>query len=245
MNSGNGQLICSRFSLVAVVAILLVATASNAVHAQAYQCRAPAQISVPQVPREAPRRVPITGYTFAASWSPEFCKGRETQARHRSQCSGRNGRFGFIMHGLWPDGQRIWPQYCPTQRRVSPTQARRNFCMMPSARLQQHQWVKHGSCMTRDPATYFRISRIYWDFFRWPDMDRLSREEGLTAGRLREAFAARNDGWEPQHVGITLNSRGWFQEFRLCIGRDYMPARCSRRRYGPRDDVPVKVWRGL
>lgn len=83
-------------------ALALAALALPAsLQAQAYQCRMPQAVSVPKVTPDAPeRRLPVTGYTLALSWSPEFCKEREMDARQRLQCSGRNGRFGLIVHGL-------------------------------------------------------------------------------------------------------------------------------------------------
>jgi ribonuclease T2 len=42
--------------------------------AQAYQCRAPQVRAVPTITPDGPRReLPVTGYTLALSWSPEFC----------------------------------------------------------------------------------------------------------------------------------------------------------------------------
>ena len=74
---------------------LLALAGAAPVHAQAYQCSVPARVSVPQVRPDGPaRQVPITGYTLALSWSPEFCKGRESRADDAVQCSRRNGRFG-------------------------------------------------------------------------------------------------------------------------------------------------------
>ena len=202
--------------------------------AQAYQCRMPQSVSVPQVRADAPSRtVPVTGYTLALSWSPEFCKGREMDARQRTQCSGSNGRFGLVVHGLWPDGRSTWPQWCPTQRVVSQAEARKNMCMTPSARLIARQWAKHGSCMVPRPEVYFRVTRILWDSLRIPDFDYLSRREGLTAGDIRGTFSDANGRhWEPEMVGVKLNSRGWLEELRLCYGKDFMPAACDRGRYG-------------
>ena len=215
--------------------------------AQAYQCRMPDQVSVPEVRPDGPvRRLPVTGYTLALSWSPEFCKGRETSGAQRIQCSGRNGRFGLVVHGLWPEGRSSYPQWCASSRRVSPAEARRNLCMMPSARMIAQEWAKHGACMVRTPESYFKVTRILWNSLRIPDLDRLSREEGLTAGRLREAFADANGRhWTPAHVGVKLNQRGWLEELRLCYGKDFMPARCNARQYGPIDGAAVKIWRGL
>ncbi len=139
---------------------------------------------------------------MALSWSPEFCRTRQRSGNHAAQCSGRNGRFGFIVHGLWPEGRSTWPQYCPTAQRPAPATVAKNICMMPSASLAARQWAKHGSCMTRKPATYFKVTNILWSSYRWPDFDRISREEGLTAGRIREAFASANPGWEPSMVGV-------------------------------------------
>ncbi len=220
--------------------------ASGTAIAQAYQCRMPTAISVPKIaPQSKPRRLPVSGYTFALSWSPEFCKGREMQARHRTQCSRRNGRFGFVAHGLWPESRGSWPQWCSATRTVPPAEARRNMCMMPSARLIASQWAKHGSCMTRKPETYFKVTRILWNTLSFPGMDRLSHDDELTAGKLRDAFVRTNPAWPRSAIGIDLNRRGWLEELRLCYDKDFMPKACDRRRFGPRDSAKMKIWRGL
>ena len=159
-------------SLLAFAAVGIPAAAN----AQAYQCRAPSVSSVPQIsPDSAPRSVPVTGYTLALSWSPAFCRTRQDSRAHRTQCSGEHGRFGFVVHGLWPQGQRTWPQWCPQQNRLTPAEVRRNMCMMPSDRLISRQWSKHGSCMVKKPETYFKVTRILWESLRIPDYDRISR----------------------------------------------------------------------
>ncbi|MEE4201288.1 ribonuclease T2 family protein [Erythrobacter sp.] len=225
--------------------ILAVSGATTA-HAQAYQCRAPQISSVPQiVPDQRPRSMPVTGYTLALSWSPAFCRTRKGSAAHRVQCSGDNGAFGLVVHGLWPQGQRSWPQWCPQQARLTPREIRENLCMMPSARLVARQWVKHGACMTRRPETYFNVTRILWKSLRIPDYDRISREDGLTAGRIRTAFADANAGWSADQIGVKLNRDGWLEELRLCYGPRFRPARCDPRRYGARDGQAANIWRGL
>ncbi|WP_234027195.1 ribonuclease T [Erythrobacter sp. KY5] len=217
-------------------------------HAQAYQCRSPSVASVPQIAPDGPRRdTPVTGYTLALSWSPEFCKPREESRAHRVQCSGDNGRFGLVVHGLWPQSARgSWPQWCAAQTRLTPAQIRKHMCMMPSARLIARQWAKHGSCMTKRPQTYLGVTRILWNSLRIPDYDRISREDGLTAGRIRSAFAdANGSSWQPGHIGVKLNERGWLQEIRLCYSRRFRPTRCDDARFGARDDVAARIWRGL
>ena len=231
---------------VAILLAAMIAALPAQSLAQAYQCRVPQSISVPKVlPDAATRSLPVTGYTLALSWSPDFCRGREMQARHRTQCSGRNGRFGLIVHGLWPEARGSWPQWCQTARSLSPAEARRNMCMTPSAPLMARQWAKHGSCMVKRPETYFKVTRILWNSLRIPDYDRLSRQDGLTAGDIRKALADANRGLEPQHVGVKLDRRGWLEELRICYGKDFMPTRCDARRFGAKDVSPAKIWRGL
>ena len=228
-----------------VAALLAVALPASAL-AQAYQCAPPARIgpAAPPQPDGPVRRLPVAGYTLAASWSPEFCRGGGK--REPIQCSGTNGRFGFVLHGLWPQARRgPSPQWCSLTPRPSPDLIRRNLCMTPAPRLLEHEWAKHGSCMTKTPEAYFKTSSILWQSLRWPDADRLSRQDGLIVGDLRSAFVIANPDWRREMIGIVLSRNGWLREVRLCYGRDFMPAACPRERLGPRDSAPLKIWRGL
>jgi ribonuclease T2 len=215
--------------------------------AQAYQCRPPT--TPPAVRAERPpqpvRRVPTTGYTLALSWAPEFCRGRERDPRHALQCSGAMGRFGFVVHGLWPEGEQTWPQWCRAVPPPSPTLLRGQLCRTPSVELVAHQWAKHGSCMNRTSAGYFRVSNIIADSMRYPPMERLSRDKALTAGALRQAFAAANVGRPPGSFGLLVSRSGWLKEVRVCMNRRFRAARCPTRQKGPPDGAVIKVWRGL
>lgn len=215
--------------------------------AQSYQCTAPRNVSVPNIARDGPTRsMPVAGYILSLSWSPEFCRTRKDSRRHARQCSGRGGSFGLIVHGLWPQGQRSWPQWCAA-RSTRPTGAQlaRQMCVQPSTSLAMRQWAKHGSCLVDRPDLYFRITRILHRSLDWPDLDRLSREDGLTAGRIREAWIEANTNWRREMISVQLNERGWLEELRLCYGRDWLPTACKARERGAADDAPAKIWRGL
>lgn len=214
--------------------------------AQAYQCRMPQLVDAPLASRDGPiREMPVTGYTLAVSWSPEFCKPRQDERSHALQCSGRNGSFGMVLHGLWPESGRSWPQWCPTRRQLNGKQVAAQLCTTPSARLVARQWAKHGACMTRRPETYLKVSNILWRSLRWPDFDSLSRREGLTAGQIRETILAANPGWRHRAIGLKVNERGWLEELRLCYDRRFRPTDCDKARFGPQDGARVKIWRGL
>lgn len=235
-----------RFSArLSVILALLVPTAAQA---QAYQCAAPARFSMPAAPRQdgPTRRIPIARYVLAASWSPEHCKARGRDPANSLQCSGRNGRFGFILHGLWPEAARgPWPQWCALTPRPSPQTLRTNLCMSPSPRLLEHAWAKHGSCMAQRPEGYFKVAAVLWNALRWPDLDRLSRQPGLTAGDLRREFVRANPDWPRSAVGVDTNRAGWLRELRLCYDRKFMPEPCPRGSWGPADGSDLKIWRGL
>jgi ribonuclease T2 len=224
----------------------LALAAPTLAQAQAYQCRAPQVTRVPVITPDGPRRtVPVTGYTLALSWSPEFCKPRREDRSHAFQCSGKAGSFGLVVHGLWPEGAKDWPQWCDARSALTPADIRSALCLMPSERLVARQWAKHGSCMVRRPAAYLEVIRILRSGLRLPDYDRLSREEGLTAGRIRAAFADANPDWPESAVGVKLSARGWLEEIRLCYSRRFRPAPCPPARRGAKDAAPAQIWRGL
>ena len=212
----------TRPRILAAFAMAGLAYQAAPLAAQHYQCSPPRTVAVPRIEREArPRPLPITGYTLALSWSPEFCKPRKGRPQHARQCNGRDGLFGLVVHGLWPNSGRSWPQWCTAPRQPL------------------------GSCMAQRPATYFKVTRILWQGLRFPDFDRVSREDDLTAGIIRRRFVDANHGWKPDAVGVLLNSRGWLEELRLCYDKRFMPTACDRQRFGARDETPAKIWRGL
>ena len=216
--------------------------------AQAYQCRVPRNVSLPPViqPDGPSYRAPVTGYTLAVSWSPEFCRGKAARDPDNYQCNGQIGRFGFVLHGLWPEsGSGKSPQWCAVTPRPTQEDFAQNLCMTPAPWLIEHEWAKHGSCMATTPAAYLKVSRVLWQALHLPDADRLSRQPGLTAGDLRKAFADANPGIPVKAIGLILGNGSWLREARLCYSAKFLPIECDRRSFGPKNNVPLKIWRGL
>jgi ribonuclease T2 len=205
--------------------LILTALASSSAGSQSYQCVPPANLPRPTIempkPNEA-RRVPVDGYLLTLSWSPEYCRDHKTDM----QCTGKMGDFGFVLHGLWP-------------RKVIAA----NICMTPSVQLIQHEWAKHGTCMTRTPEAYFGAAKLLYDAVVMPDMDKLSRAP-LNAGGVAQAFAAINPGLPAKAIAVTMNPRGWLDEVRICLGNDLKPTVCEASKRGAPDKTAVKVWRG-
>lgn len=233
----------TRFSLLTLA--LLPAPAL----AQAYQCQAPQTVvEGDPVQPDGPRvTMPVAGYTLAVSWSPEFCRGgKAARDPGNYQCNGQIGRFGFVLHGLWPEGSNgRFPQWCAMTPRPTQQDYRAGLCMTPVPWLIEHEWAKHGSCMAKSPAAYLKVAGILWNSLRLPDADKLSRQDSLTAGDLRRAFVALNPDFPLRAVGLRTSNGGWLREVHLCYGKNFMPKACDARALGPRDNVPLKIWRGL
>lgn len=230
--------------LIAAAALAVPAAAS----AQATECRIPPVLPRPTVEgateREPKRLLPIAGYTLALSWSPEYCRTRTRSARDRIQCGGGN-RFGFTLHGLWPDGPgKDWPQYCRPAALLPDPVVRGALCATPSPQLLQHEWAKHGTCTGNDPGRYFGTATRLYRGIAYPDMDTLSRRPQLSAAAFRRAFADANPGMSAAMMRLNVNRRGWLEEVWLCLGPDLKQRRCPGTGEGAAASATVRIWRG-
>ena len=91
-------------------------------------------------------------YAMALSWSPAYCAGHSDP----DQCSTGRG-LGFVLHGLWPQYEKGYPQSCSNVR--LPGDVRSKYASIyPSPKLIGHEWDKHGTCSGLEPAAYFELS---------------------------------------------------------------------------------------
>lgn len=210
-------------------------------------CSAPERITAPRVEKpgrkEPVRKTQIAGYLLSLSWSPQYCARvrRPDGARDRVQCSGKNGHFGWVLHGLWPEAKGAdYPQWCRPAQIVPSKVIREHLCMTPSAQLLQHEWAKHGTCMSPHPAAYFRAAEILFHAVRFPDMAKFS-DNAQTAGVIRRAFADANPGVAAPMLSIKVDGQGWLDQIRFCLGPRMRPQRCKPFQSGVGDRHPVRV----
>lgn len=231
----------------AVVVASLLAVIPGVAQAQAYKCEIPANLARPRpdLPsRSEPKRVlPIGSYTLAVTWAPQYCHGNARSPSARLEC-GSGNRFGFTLHGLWPDGVgKEWPQYC-TAATILPRQViRKHLCATPSVQLLQHEWAKHGTCMGTTPTAYFERSTGLYAKLRYPDMDALSRGNA-TAGGLAAAMAKANPGLPANAIRVTANRQGWLDELWICLDKRFAYERCKAGTGGLPATAALKIWRG-
>ena len=231
--------------IVAAVALVAPALAS----AQAMSCAAPSDLGRPHADMptpDTPRRVlPTASYTLAISWGPEYCHGNTDNPAAKFECGGAN-RFGWTLHGLWPDGAgKDWPQYCRPVDLLDAATLRANMCATPSVQLQQHEWAKHGSCMKLPAAGYFRQSTDMFRRLRFPDMVALSARRDVTAGALAAAIAGVNPGMTPAMLRVTTNRTGWLQEIWFCHDLRFRLEPCRADSGGVASTTPIRIARPL
>jgi ribonuclease T2 len=204
-----------------LAAFAFLAALPAAVHSQALQCRPPQTIARPHAERptaQEPRRLlPIGGYTLAIIWAPEGCRGRSPNLDRAFACGGGN-RFGFTLHGLWPDGRGArWPQYCTAAPILPERLIRRHLCATPSAQLMQHEYAKHGTCTGLAPADYFARATALYRRLHYPNMAALATRRDLTAGDFAQAFARANRGMRADMMRLNVGRDGWLEEVWLCL----------------------------
>lgn len=233
----------------AIVTVAMLAAPAMA-GAQTYRCTVPdAPMSVrPDLATDSqPQRLlPLGGYTLAITWAPQFCHDHAREPSSSFQC-GSGNRFGFTLHGLWPDGVgKDWPQYCKSTTLLPRPVIRQHLCTTPSAQLLQHEWAKHGTCMPgMTPDSYFAKSSGLYAKLRYPDMDALSRRRVLTAGAFAAAMARANPGLSADMMRVTATRRGWLDEVWICLDKKFRYHRCPAHQGGLSKRASLKIWRGL
>src|SRR5262245_44241119 len=85
-------------------------------------------------------------YALVLSCSPTFC-AEAGDRRGGSQCDGMRA-IALVLHGLWPQYERGWPQDCSSSDRgwVPGPVADRMLDIMPSKKLVFYEYRKHGTC---------------------------------------------------------------------------------------------------
>ena len=237
-----------RKHLLLRIGFLIASAWPAAAVAQVSECMPPA--TLPPIHPELPtadqpsRQAPIGGYTLAVTWTPRFCRESGTKPSARFECgTTAGGRFGFVLHGLWPDGiGDTWPQYCTTTPLLPPKIIKGALCTTPSAQLLQHEWAKHGTCMAGyDPARYFRLSTGLYAKLRFPDMKALAAIGTTNAGDLAQAMATMNAGLRADGMRITTDRQGWLDEIWICLDKAFAYTRCPAHQGGVSPTSPIRI----
>ncbi|WP_438271104.1 ribonuclease T2 family protein [Shimia thalassica] len=166
-------------------------------------------------------------YVMALSWSPNWC-AIEGDARKSPQCD-YDEDFGWVLHGLWPQYHRGWPEFCNTVHRNPPKSMTHEMAdIMGTSGLAWYQWKKHGRCSGLSAEGYYALSREAYESVTRPAVFRkLDKTIKLPASVVEDAFLKANPQLEPDMITITCRD-SFIQEARVCLSKDLSPVPCGQ-----------------
>lgn len=183
---------------------------------------APAPALTPQA-GEVVAHVPIAHYLLALSWTPQW---RRTIGEKGTEQTIDDGSRGFMLHGLWPNGEAPpFPRYCRPVGVLDISMVRHMYCRTPSAELLQHEWQAHGACAWPDARAYFAQAARLYDRVVMPRLEDIG-PGALTAGAIRARFIARNPTFRREDIFVAATRSDQFTEVRLCYDLKYQPGAC-------------------
>jgi ribonuclease T2 len=187
-------------------------------------------------------------YVLALSWSPSFCEAAAERGNSgRSQQIQCGRPYSFVVHGLWPQYERGFPEYC---QRPSPRLDRNIVSsmldVMPAPGLIFNQWDKHGTCSGLGARAYFEGIRKARAAIKIPEqfLD-LSEPKTIAPSDIEEAFVKANPGLSSSAISVVCTSRR-LSEVRICMSKDMQFRDCNEvdRRACRRDEVVMPPVRG-
>jgi ribonuclease T2 len=188
-------------------------------------------------------------YVLVLSWSPTHCSGEAGRGRDDDlQC--RSGRpYGFVLHGLWPQHERGYPQNCSSGRSspVSDLVMTQALKLTPSRELVEHEWSKHGTCSGLSEEDYFATAALAVETVTVPSVyHALQRPVVTTPNDVRRAFLDANRLIPKDGLSATC-SRNKLAEVWVCLDKGLRPRACSndvRKRHCGGREVRMLAVRG-
>jgi ribonuclease T2 len=164
-------------------------------------------------------------YLLALSWSPSFCEGAGDRKNAQLQCGQRP--FSFVVHGLWPQYEKGFPEFCQNPPPFVDGRIINSMLdLMPARGLIIHGWRKHGVCAGQSAGAYFELVRRARAVVKIPPQY-LEPQSALdvTPDEVEEAFVAANPGMSRAGVAVTCGDTR-LSEVRICMSRDLQFREC-------------------
>lgn len=166
-------------------------------------------------------------YVLSLSWSPSWCAANDRDGS-TAQCDGRRA-YAFIAHGLWPQNERGWPEYCSSSEpeRVPQALATALYDIIPSAGLAGHEWRKHGTCSGLSQRVYFETLRAAYRKIKLPPVifdGRMPRK--LATDEIETLFSRANPGLQRDGIAVSCQG-GQLSEIRICMTKSLTFRACA------------------
>ncbi len=172
-------------------------------------------------------------YVLVLGWAPTYCR-TEGRLRNDAECDAGTPH-AFVLHGLWPQYDKGWPENCRTATRTWVPQAVIDDMrdIMPSKGLVIHEYRAHGTCSGLDPKQYFGIARELYERVTVPEPFRApSAQVSLSADEIERDFLAANPWLKPDMISIGCRGANLL-DIRVCFGRDLFPRACGSNEAEP------------
>lgn len=186
-------------------------------------------------PASAAAKAPVPGafdyYVLALSWSPTYCAGEAGRNDHQQCAPGR--RFAFVVHGLWPQYSKGWPEFCRTRETWIPQNLIDSVMdVMPSKRLIIHEWKKHGSCSGLSQAGYFLTAEAIFRAVKIPAryLSPLAPVT-VTPDQLVTDFVKSNKALTMDMLSVQCGNatgKARLSELRVCVNKQGSFTACGR-----------------
>lgn len=165
-------------------------------------------------------------YLLSMSWAPDFCALPSGNKDPRECGRGRN--IGFVVHGLWPQGEQgRGPEHCANGRPVADRIVQTMLDYIPTPSLIQHEWTNHGTCTGLSAADYFEQVRKARDSVQIPgDFKSPQQPMNLSAPDIEAKFAAANPKF-PKGAFRTSCASSALEEVRVCFTKELSPRECG------------------
>jgi ribonuclease T2 len=166
-------------------------------------------------------------YVLALSWTPSYCEAEGDRRRGDEQCN-RGRPYSFVVHGLWPQYERGFPNSCVTPAPwVASGLIRSMLDLMPARGLIIHEWRTHGTCSGLGPESYFDTVRRAYARVAIPERFRaIEKHIMVSPAEVEEAFLAANPDLKPDMIAVTCDSRR-LREVRICMNTDLAFRSCG------------------
>jgi ribonuclease T2 len=186
-------------------------------------------------------------YVLALSWSPSFCQDNEERGRNGGEQCTTARPYSFVVHGLWPQYERGFPQRCEVPApRLNRELMTSMLDLMPAPRLVYHEWDTHGTCSGLGANAYFDLVRKARGSIKIPETYAAPEKSMSVAPEdVEDAFVQANPGLSRSAIAVTCNSTR-LSEVRICLSRDLKFRDCPEidRRACRRDKVLMPPVRG-
>ncbi len=175
-------------------------------------------------------------YLLALSWQPGFCSTHGSKKECKRADSGDHSAKNLSLHGLWPQPRDN--AYCGVSEADKAIDRRGRWDLlkkldlssdtvkalsvaMPGylSALQRHEWIKHGTCYSKDAETYYKDSiRVTNEFNESPVGALFASNKGrsLRLKDIRKAVAKSFGDQAASRVSLRCGRRDQITE--LWIG---------------------------